>query len=43
MNYPITPCKLCGSQQNLQRKKTKEMLKDMEHILTHKSDLLVID
>jgi len=30
MNYPIIPCNLCGSQQNLQRQNIKAMLTDWE-------------
>ena len=29
-NFPIIPCNLCGSQENLQRAKIKEMLQDWE-------------
>jgi tRNA 2-thiocytidine biosynthesis protein TtcA len=30
--YPIIPCNLCGSQENLQRKKMKGMIKDWEKL-----------
>ena len=30
MNYPIIPCNLCGSQENLQRNKVKSMLNSWE-------------
>lgn len=30
MNFPIIPCNLCGSQDNLQRQKVKEMMADWD-------------
>ena len=30
MQYPIIPCDLCGSQENLQRQKLKDMLAEWE-------------
>ncbi|WP_313950309.1 tRNA 2-thiocytidine(32) synthetase TtcA [Accumulibacter sp.] len=31
MAYPIIPCNLCGSQDNLQRQKIREMMADWDH------------
>ena len=30
MNFPIIPCNLCGTQENLQRKKMKKMILEWE-------------
>jgi hypothetical protein len=30
MDFPLIPCNLCGSQENLQRKEIKAMLADWE-------------
>lgn len=31
MKFPIIPCNLCGSQDNLQRQKIREMMEDWDH------------
>lgn len=38
MEYPIIPCTLCGSQENLQRKKVKQMLTDWEKDYPNRKD-----
>lgn len=38
MEYPIIPCTLCGSQENLQRKKVKQMLADWEADYPNRKD-----
>ncbi|MDE0926889.1 MAG: tRNA 2-thiocytidine(32) synthetase TtcA [Methylophilaceae bacterium] len=32
MDFPIIPCNLCGSQENLQRQNIKDMLQSWEHV-----------
>jgi tRNA 2-thiocytidine biosynthesis protein TtcA len=36
MNFPLIPCNLCGSQENLQRKEIKAMLADWERRFPHR-------
>jgi tRNA 2-thiocytidine biosynthesis protein TtcA len=38
MEYPIIPCTLCGSQENLQRKKVKAMLRQWEEKFPGRTD-----
>ncbi len=39
-NFPIIPCNLCGSQENLQRAKIKEMLQAWEKEYPGRTDSL---
>ena len=39
--FPIIPCNLCGSQENLQRKQIKQMLQDWERDYPGRSDRIL--
>ncbi len=39
--YPIIPCTLCGSQENMQRKKVKKMLEDWERETPGRTELIM--
>ena len=41
MNFPIIPCNLCGSQENLQRKKVKQMIADWETDFPDRSSVMM--
>lgn len=40
-NFPIIPCTLCGSQENMQRKKVKQMICDWEKEYPGRSDSIL--
>ncbi|WP_194768018.1 tRNA 2-thiocytidine(32) synthetase TtcA [Tamlana sp. I1] len=41
MDFPIIPCNLCGSQENLQRKKVKEMISQWENEFPDRSSVML--
>jgi tRNA 2-thiocytidine biosynthesis protein TtcA len=38
--FPVIPCNLCGSQENLQRKKIKEMMSEWEKIYPDRNEII---
>lgn len=40
-NYPIIPCNLCGSQENMQRKKVKSMIQQWEQESPGRSEMIM--
>ena len=40
-NYPIIPCNLCGSQENMQRKKVKAMIEQWELEMPGRTDMIM--
>jgi tRNA 2-thiocytidine biosynthesis protein TtcA len=40
-NFPIIPCNLCGSQENLQRKKVKQMMVDWENDFPNRNAIMM--
>ncbi|MCL4141635.1 UNVERIFIED_CONTAM: hypothetical protein GTU68_010378 [Idotea baltica] len=41
MDFPIIPCNLCGSQENLQRKKVKQMIGDWESDFPNRNSIMM--
>ncbi len=41
MNYPIVPCDLCGSQENLRRKQVKRLIQDLQTAIPALRDSMI--